>query len=131
MLPVAVHVAAVLASGVEDAEDDSFGVALAAPLALADADAPAHPLTVTTSAAPTSTLVSRWVVPPRSTTFAGYSLPIGLTTGETRCRRRGLRHQRQPSRGEVDGDPTGRVDEARIPDRAADALPGLAQGGGG
>jgi hypothetical protein len=81
MLPVAVHVAAVLASGVEDAEDDAFGVALAAPLALADADAPAHPLTVSTSAAPTSTLVSRWVVPPRSTTCAGYSLPIGLPTG--------------------------------------------------
>lgn len=81
MLPVAVHVAAVLASGVEDTEDDSFGVALAAPLALADGDAPTHPLTVSTSAAPTSTLVSRWVVPPRSTTRPVYSWPIGLTTG--------------------------------------------------
>jgi hypothetical protein len=65
MLPVAVQVPAGLASGVEDAGDDTFGVALAAPLALADGDAPAHPLTVSTNAAPTSTLVRRWVVPPR------------------------------------------------------------------
>jgi len=52
MLPVAVQVAAVLASGVEDAEDDSFGVGLDSLLEVADGDAAVHPLAASSKAAP-------------------------------------------------------------------------------
>jgi len=52
----------------------------AEPLALADAEADGVQPTAAIANVAHTAPASRWVVPPRLTTRAGYPLPIGLTT---------------------------------------------------
>ena len=50
-------------------------------LGVADGGVALHAFIARTSAPPAIAAANRWVVPPRSTTRAAYSWPIGLTTG--------------------------------------------------